>query len=457
MTDMETKAAELQKTMETAQADAKAAKEAAEAVKTELDAKNAELKKAREEIDNLDKSVKEQATDIETLRKAIQSNPKSWKTAVREALESKKEEIAKLMKNETGKFTIAFKADGPALTIGAYTAQTGSRAYGTALDPDIAGAPALPLVFLQIFGIKPLNGSRIAWREASTTENVDYVAELASNTNKSGVSFSEKFRQFGKIATYTEISSEAEIWFDELVNFVQNEGQRIVLNKVDTEIWSGDGNDSTKPTHFYGVKSAATAFSALGSYPNANLADVIFDAIEQIKKEGYNADSVVLSPSNVAKLRGLKNDVGGYLYDAVNHQLGQVKVYSSAKLTNDELFVCDSFCTDVHLGSTYELEFSRVAATDSWRVDFRRVGQVKTKTPWKKGLIYVASISTALASISDGSDSLKTSAATTASKVGDIATKSGTIASKTGTIADNTTTLASDSKVFKTQEQGSGA
>lgn len=403
MTEMEKKAQELQEKMESAQAEAKAAKEAAEAVKSELAAKDAELKTAKENIDNLDASVKEQAEKIESLEKAIKANPKSWKDAIREALESKKEEIGKLLKSENGKFTIAFKTTASSLTLGAYSAQTGAQAYGTQLDPDIVAAPVKPNVFLQIFGIKGLTGPRLSWREATTVENVDYVAELAANQNKSGSTFSEKFRQLGKIATYTEISSEAEIWFDELVNFVQNEGQRIVLNKIDTEIWQGAGDDTTYPNKFYGVKGAATAFSALGSYKDANIADVIFDAIAQIKKEGYAADSVVMCAANEAKLRGLKNDIGGYLYDAVNHQLGAVKVYVSEKLTSDELFICDSFCSDVHLGSTYELEFSRQASTDSWRVDFRRVGQVKTKTPWKKGLIYVSNIATAIAAISSGS------------------------------------------------------
>lgn len=400
---MEKKAQELEQKAEQAQAEAKAAKEAAEAAKSALDAKTAELKTAKENIDNLDASVKEQAEKIEALEKAIKSNPKSWKAAVRAALESKKADIERMMKSETGKFVIAFKDDpAPSLTIGAYTPQEGSQAYGTVLDPDIAVAPAAVNVFLQIFGIKSVNGPRLAWREATTTEVVDYVDELATNSNKSGVAFNEKFRQFGKIATYMEISSEAEIWFEELVNFVQNEGQRIILRKVDTEVWKGAGDDSTYPKKVYGVKGAATAFSALGSYQNANIADVIFDAIAQIKKEGYNADSVAISFANEAKLRGIKNEIGGYLYDAVNHQLGQVRVYPTSQLTDNELFICDSFCSDVHLGSTYELEFSRVAATDSWRVDFRRLAQVKTKTPWKKGLIYVSNITTAIAAISAG-------------------------------------------------------
>ena len=63
------------------------------------------------------------------------------------------------------------------------------------------------------------------------------------------------------------------------------------------------------------------------------------------------------------------------------------------------MLVGDSYCSDVYLGSTYELEFSRQAVSDSWRVDFRRICQVKTKTPWKKGLIYVANITNAITAV----------------------------------------------------------
>lgn len=401
MTDIEKKAAELQQSMEAAQAEAKAAKEAAEAVKSELAAKDAELKAAKENINNLDASVKESAEKIEALEKAIKANPKSFKQAVREALEAKKANIAELMAKNAANFNVAFKVDGASLSLGVYVPQQGAQAYGTVLDPGIESAPVLPNVFLQIFGVKGVNGPRLSWREATTVENVDYVDELAANTNKSGSTFTEKFRQLGKIATFVEISSEAELWFDELVDFVTNEGQRIVMNKIDAEIWGGLGNDSTAAKKIYGVKGAATAFSALGSYKKANIADVIFDAIAQIKKAGYNADSVVLSHANECKLRGLKDENGNYLYDQINHQLGQVKVYTSARLTNDEIFVADSFCSDVHIGTTYELEFTRQAANDSWRVDFRRLAQVKTKTPWKKGLIYVANVATAIAAITE--------------------------------------------------------
>ena len=396
---MEKKAQELQQKMEAAQADAKAAKETAEALKSDLAAKDAELKTAKENINNLDESIKSQQAEIEALKTAIKSNPKSWKQAIREALESKKADLEKLIKGEGTKFTMNFKVDGASLTLGAYSAQTGAQAYGTVIDPDIVAAPNQPNVFLQIFGVKTVNGPRLAWREATTTENVDYVDELAKNEKKSGTTFNEKFRQLAKIATFTEISSEADMWFEELVNFVQQEGQRIVLNKVDTEIWSGAGNDTSAPKKIYGVKTAATAFSALAKYEKATIADVIFDAIAQIKKAGYSADSCAISFANEAQLRGLKNANGNLLYNDVNHMLGAVRIYPTDKLSDTEMLVCDSYCSDVYLGSTYELEFSRQASTDSWRVDFRRICQVKTKTPWKKGLVYVANITNAITAV----------------------------------------------------------
>ena len=109
----------------------------------------------------------------------------------------------------------------------------------------------------------------------------------------------------------------------------------------------------------------------------------------------------IVSYGTLAKLRGVKNAQGNYLYNELTGMFGQVTVYPSDQLTDTELLVADSYCAEIIFAPLYELEFSRQASTDSWRVDLRRHVQVKLPTAKKNGVVYVANVSTAITSISE--------------------------------------------------------
>lgn len=391
----ENKIQELEQSLTTAQAEAKAAKAAADAMKADLESAKETATKQSQEIDNLDKSVKAQQQTIEGLRKMINEAPQTFRKAMRDALESKKEEIAKFIKDGKGTFNVEFKVGTSSLT----PAATNHVAYGAAIDPTVHAVPVLGNAFLLAFGTKPLDGARITWIEASTEKNVGYVEELAENTNKSEVTFVEKQRQAAKIATYMEISSEVENWFEVLYDFCVSEGERLILSDLDGKVWNGDGNDTTAPRHIYGIKGGATAFAKLGTYENAGEADVIFDAVAQIKKAGYNADVAIVSYATEATLKGAKDKSGNPIYDAVKATLGQVQIMPSDKLGDAEMLIADSYCADIYVGNFYELEFSRKASHDAWRVDFRRRAQVKNPAPKAKGIVYVANKATAIEAI----------------------------------------------------------
>lgn len=373
-------------------------KQSAEAARKALEA---ELKSAKEtaekqatEINNLDESVKAQQKTIEELRKMINEAPKTYRKAMRDALESKKAEIAEFIKDGKGSFTVEFKLGTTSLTPG-----NNFVSYGVQQDQTIHAVPVLGNAFLLAFGTKAMDGARIAWVEASTTKNVGYVEELAENTNKSEVAFIEKQRRAAKIATYMEISSEVENWFEALYDFCVNEGERLIMSDLDGKVWNGDGSDAVNPTHIYGVKGAATAFAKLGTYANATEADVIMDAVAQIRKAGFAANVAIVSYATEAMLKGLKDASGNYIYDKAKAAIGQVTIVPSDKLGDAEMLIADTSCVEIFLANFYELEFSRKASHDAWRVDFRRRGQVKVAGPKAKGLVYVADKATAIEAI----------------------------------------------------------
>lgn len=357
-----------------------------EAVEQKAAAAETALQAKEQEINNLDASIKSQANEIANLRKMIQEQPKSFRKAVREALDANREAIEGFIKS-TGKYTVEFKVASP-----------DGAAFGTVNDNTVHAAPILGNAFLLAFRNVQANGNKVAWIEGTTSKNVGYVAELAE-AGKTDVTFIEKSRALAKVATYMEISSEVEGWYEMLYDFCVAEGQRIIMKDVDAKVWNGAGSDASKPKEIYGIKGAATAFSALGEYTDPTVGDVILDAIAQVQKAGYRADVAIVSYKTLASLRGIKDNTGNYLYNQLTGMFGQVQVYPSDQLTDKEVLVADSFCAEIVIAPLYELEFSRQASTDSWRVDLRRHVQVKVPTGKKTGIVYASDTAAAITAI----------------------------------------------------------
>jgi len=401
MTEMEKKAQELQMSMEKAQADAKAAKEAAEALKGELAAKDAELKTAQENINNLDASLKEQENTISEIKGMVKvMKARGFKSAFRAELESKKDEMEKLVKSGAEKFEIKLEIKTDPAAIGTGNVSPNNR-LSVADDATIYAAPAAANAFIVAFGIRPRTANKLGWIESTKQAVVAYVAELGQNNSRSDVSFSEKVRAFGKLCTFVTLSTEFEDWFEQLYQYCVNEGVRMIENKLDDEIFNGAGDDTTYPNKIYGLKAAATAFSAIasGAVTDANEADVILDACDQIRKEGFNPTSAFVTWAIYRALKALKDANGNYLFDQVNNLLNGIKIYPTSRLASGEILVADTNCAEIYAGNSYELEFIRNGADDAYDVYFRKAAQVKVPTSHKKGLIYVASVATAKAAL----------------------------------------------------------
>ena len=409
MTEFEKKAEEIRQNAEqakseaqAAKAEAAAAKAEAEAAKNELAGKVAELKTAQTNIDNLDKSVKEQAKSIEDLKKALDAAKSvSFKADFRRALEAAKPEIEKALNSKADKLEVTLELKS-VLPIGTGNVDPNNR-LSVMADPTVYAAIPAANVFILAFGLRPRTANKLGWIESTNQPVVDYVAELAQNTNLSDVSFSEKSRQFGKLAHKMQISTEFEDWFEQLYNYCVNEGIRMIEAKLDYEIYNGAGADTNSTTQrkIYGLKSQATAFSALASHAveKANAADVIFDAVDQIGKAGFHANVAFVTWAILRTIKSIKDENGNYLYDKISGMLSGIRIFPSDNLASGEILVADTNAVEVYAGNSYELEFLRNGDYDAYDVYFRKAAQVKVPTPNKKGLIYVASVATAIAAL----------------------------------------------------------
>lgn len=367
-------------------------------VKTELAEKTAALEKAEKSIENLDATAKEQKAALDELRIEVKANKRTdFKASFRKALEEKKEAIKDLFAQKGDRLSVSLEMKAADVS----TANMPTDVLGIQLDTTVHTAVPSGNVFIATFGLRARTGNKLAWLEGQSENGADYVAELASNGNKSDVTIKSKTRLFGKLATVMRLSTETEDWFEQLYNYCTNEGLRLIQNKLDAEIYGGAGNDSSAATKIYGIKGQATAFSAIaaGSIEKANIADVLMDAADQVRKNGYNPNVAFISWKGLRTLQGLKDAQGNYIYDKANQMLFGIRVVATSKVADSEALILDTTCVEVYAGNGYEIEFIRNGVYDAYDVFFRLAAQVKVPTPKKAGIIYVADTATAAAAL----------------------------------------------------------
>lgn len=346
-----------------------------------------------ENINNLDASIKSQQEEIASMRESMKAKKaETFATALKSALEENKSKIEKMFEEKNAGTSVR-------MDVKMTTANVNAQVYGTQVDPVIGSAPHATRAFLAAFGEEVVNSDKAAWLDGTFTNAADYVEELAAAAD-SDATANEVTRQFGKIATRLLLSSELKDWMSEVYSWAQTEALEFINDKVDSEVWNGTGNDSNGKRKIYGLKGQATAFAKLGSYTDANVGDVIVDAVAQAKKNGYAANVAIVSFATEAELKGIKDKNGNYIYNQLTGMFGQVRILPSAVVGEKEILVADSRCAKILRRPSIEVEITREADLDGWKVNLRKSAQTKVKEAHKKGLIYVADKTAAITAIS---------------------------------------------------------
>lgn len=379
----------MEQKMEMLQNEVKTSKEALEAAKAELKSAKETAEKQAQEINNLDASIKAQQAVIETMQKNMQEKKEmTFAENLKSALEANKEKIEKMFEEKRG---------GSSVRMEVKMTSVPSQAYGTAVDTVVGSQPHVARAFIAAFGEEIVAGDKAAWLDGTFTNNADYVEELVK-AEDSDAAATEVIRQFGKIATRLLLSSELNDWMSEVAQWAQGEAIEFINDKVDAEVWNGAGAAGT-PRKVYGLKGQATAFAKLGTYENATVADVILDAVAQAKKNGYTANVAIVPFGIEAELKGIKDTNGNYIYNQLTGMLAGVRILPSASIGVTEILVADSRCAKVLRRPSIEVEITRDADLDGWKVNVRKAVQTKVKAAHKLGLIYVADATTAVAAI----------------------------------------------------------
>ena len=178
------------------------------------------------------------------------------------------------------------------------------------------------------------------------------------------------------------------------IDIVGTEGQMIYPSSMLTQMAG---------RKIYGLKFHIREYVEMDEFSRrvekANAADVIFDAVDQIGKAGFHANVAFVTWAILRTIKSIKDENGNYLYDKISGMLSGIRIFPSDNLASGEILVADTNAVEVYAGNSYELEFLRNGDYDAYDVYFRKAAQVKVPTPNKKGLIYVASVATAIAAL----------------------------------------------------------
>ena len=389
--DMENKELEMKQALESAQTEIKATKDVVSSMTAELKSANETINEQKAQINNLDESVKAQQAVIESMQKMMKENKTvTFEDAIKAALVGNKDKIEKMFAEKQAGSSLRFEVKAGVTAT--------ATAFGTAVDTVVGSAPHVARAFLALFGEEVVAGDKAAWLDGEYTDNADYVEELTA-AQDSNATTDEVIRQFGKIATRLLIPSEVQDWMNVVAQWATNEAQEFINDKVEAEVYNGAGNDANAKKKVYGIKGQATAFDKLATYENANVADVIFDAVAQAKKNGYLANGAIVSFGTEAELKGIKDKNGTPIYNQYTGMLGGIRILPSAVVGENEIFVADSRCARVLRRPSIEIEITRDADLDGWKVNVRKAVQTKVKKAHKKGIIYVADKTAAIAAI----------------------------------------------------------
>lgn len=143
-----------------------------------------------------------------------------------------------------------------------------------------------------------------------------------------------------KIGTYFRISEEMLADTPQLTSYLSARAPEKLLEVEDTQILSGNGS----APNLSGIITDATAFAAgdlADSVDNANEFDAIVAALNQLAGANYNADTILLNPSDFHKILLLKDSQNNYLKDQVYS--GLQPVFMGVKVVLNTAIAAGSF------------------------------------------------------------------------------------------------------------------
>jgi HK97 family phage major capsid protein len=271
----------------------------------------------KSEVSEMATKLNERLDAIEVSnKKAFESKKRmTFKGALKEAFEGGA--IENLSKGNSRSASFEIKAD---MTVGAdFTGEVipADRVPGYKFDP------TRPTHIRQLLAQGSTQSDVVRFVKESGYSNGAAATAEGATLTQSDFDMTAADANVRKIGTYFRISEEMLADTPQLTSYLSARAPEKLLEVEDTQILSGTGAGA----QLSGIITDATAFAAgdlADSVDNANDFDVIVAALNQLAAANYNADTILLNPSDFHKILLLKDTQNNYLKDQVYNGLQPV-------------------------------------------------------------------------------------------------------------------------------------
>ena len=271
----------------------------------------------KSEVSEMATKLNERLDAIEVSNKKMFSAKKrmTFKGALKEAFEGGA--IENLSKGNSRSASFEIKAD---MTVGAdFTGEVipADRVPGYKFDP------TRPTHIRQLLAQGSTQSDVVRFVKESGYSNGAAATAEGATLTQSDFDMTAADANVRKIGTYFRISEEMLADTPQLTSYLSARAPEKLLEVEDTQILSGTGSGA----QLSGIITDATAFAAgdlADSVDNANDFDVIVAALNQLASSNYNADCILLNPSDFHKILLLKDSQKNYLKDQVYNGLQPV-------------------------------------------------------------------------------------------------------------------------------------
>ena len=271
----------------------------------------------KSEIDNLttqyvekSESLNKRMDEMEMAAKKTLSGatPQSFKSAIEGAL--KDGAIDAMVKGNANAARFEVKAD---MSLGADV--TGVIAAETIVD-QIKYDPSRSVHIRSLLPLGSTDGQTIRFpKESAYSDNAAATAETSA-FGQSDFDLAASTVNVEKIGTYMRITGEMLDDIKQLTSYLSARVPEKVLSVEDNEILNGDGSSP----NLDGLFTDGTAFAA-GDFAlaieSANEFDVLTVALNQLNLSNYQADTILLNPTDLHKMILLKSTANEYLRNQI--------------------------------------------------------------------------------------------------------------------------------------------
>jgi HK97 family phage major capsid protein len=311
------------------------------ASKEDIESLKSELATAqKEQMVQLNKTLKEYGLAIEKLNKDNQANSLTAQASdIRKALEENKANLTKLKdldKSAAHGAGFSFKAVGDMLE------STNISGGNVPVEQRIAGlnliATRRPRL-IDLFAKGQAASNIISWVYQANRDGAAGGTTEGSTKNQIDFDLVVASQAVVKRTAFIKVSTEMLDDIDFIESEIRNELMRLLMLDVENTAYSGNG---TAP-NMNGIRTVATAFAAgtfAGTVDNANSADVLVVAMNQIAIANQEApNAIMMHPSDIAALKLMKVSatdkryVDRLLYVGMELTLDGVPMFGSTLVT----------------------------------------------------------------------------------------------------------------------------